>query len=288
MSHTKAIALPLIAAVSVPAWAATADVVVAPVVASVAVSVACLAAAVKMWLERRTLKSQLADLEARYAQSERTVSALQTARQEHERIVAQKNQALGEIESQRQQAHDMLATLRQQVERVARIDGQTGVANHQQFLESLDEEIKRTVRQRKPLTLLYAELDFFTDYVDINGRERGDYVLQNVASCVSDTFRRAGDLVARVGSCKFAVVLPEADQTTGERFAEKLRRRVYDMCVPFPGSDAADRITVSVGAVTVPPKRLHDRDYVIAMAENALMHAQASGHNQVCLSAHAA
>lgn len=273
---------------SLPAWAAGFDASATPFFASLAVTALCLAIVVKMWLDRNSVVSRLDDLQEQLLQSERTVAQLQERRQEHERTVAQKDAALKESEHQRQQAHEMLMTLRQQVERVARIDGQTGVANHQQFLESLDEEIKRTVRQRKPLTLVLGELDFFEDYIDINGTEKGDYTLQNVASCISDTFRRAGDLVARVGSRKFAVILPEADEKTGQRFAEKLRRRVYDLCVPFPGSDAADRMTISVGVVTVPPKRLHDRDYVIAMADNALMHAQANGHNQVCRSAHAA
>ncbi len=94
--------------------------------------------------------------------------------------------------------------------------------------------------------------------------------------------------MARVGTKRFAVILPEADVDTGERFAEKFRRTVYELCIPFPGSEAADRVTISVGGVTVPPKRLHERNEVEALANVALEQAQAEGYNRVALSAHAA
>jgi PleD family two-component response regulator len=47
-------------------------------------------------------------------------------------------------------------------------------------------------------------------------------------------------------------------------------------------------MTMSVGLVTIPPKRLHERGAVIEMAEQALKHAQSNGFNQVAQSAHAA
>ena len=245
-------------------------------------------AALRFWLDRRALEDSQDTLTVRLAESERLVSELQVKRGELERTVAQKQAAFEQVEAQRAQTHEVLAALRQQVERVARIDGQTGVANHQHFIETLGEEIKRAVRHKKPVTVLLAELDFFQDYVDVNGKERGDYALQTIAATVSDTFRRAGDLVARVGNARFAVVLPEADAQTGQRFAERLRRNVYDLCVPFPSSEAADRLTVSVGLTTLPPIRLHDRNDAVAQAKAALESAQSNGHNQVARAADAA
>lgn len=273
---------------TVPAYAAPTTLLTGPVIGAGAAALVCLALATKLWLERQELADAHADLLERFAQSERTVGQLQVTRGELERTIAAKQQAVVESEAQHQQTTDMLVALRAQVERVARIDGHTGVANLQHFTETLGEEIKRSVRQRRPLTLLFGELDFFADYIDIHGTDRSDFVLQSVATTISDTFRRAGDMVARVGPTRFAVILPESDQRTGERFAEKLRRAIYDLCVPFPGSDAADRITISVGLTTVPPTRVHDRSEVVARAEKALHHAQANGFNQVALAANAA
>jgi PleD family two-component response regulator len=175
-------------------------------IASLAAAALCLALAVKSRFDKESIQTRLDDVTERFAQSELNVAQLQVSRGELERTIEQKTIAIREIEEQRKQTHEMLSTLRQQVERVARIDGHTGIANHQHFVETLGEEIKRSVRQRKPISLLVGELDFFDDYTDINGQERGDYALQAVASSISDTFRRAGDLVARVGAARFAVV----------------------------------------------------------------------------------
>lgn len=266
------------------AAASTID-VSAPLLVAAGVALLCITVATKFWFDRQGLVNAHADLERRFILSERTVQQLQLKGAELERSVTQKKTAIAQIDQQYRQTHEMLVTLRQQVERIARIDGQTGVANRQQFDETLSEEIKRSVRQRKPLTLLVGELDSFDDYVHIHGREQGDFVLQSVASSVSHLFRRAGDLVARIGDARFAIVLPETDIQTGERFGEKLRRGVYELCMPFPGSDVADRLTISVGAVTVPPKRLHKVNEVVAKAQCALAQAQSSGHNRVSMAA---
>lgn len=255
---------------------------------AVATAVVAAIFAIRSGLSARAAFIDKIELTERLAATERTVAALQVTRGELERAVVQKQAAIDEIDAQRAQSQDMLATLRQQIGRVARIDAQTGIANHQHFIETLGEEIKRGVRQKKPVAVLVGEIDFFDEYIDVSGNERGEHALLAVASAVSDTFRRAGDLVARIGKARFAVVLPEADESTAQRFAEKLRRRIYDLCLPYPGSEAADRITMSVGLVSAAPTRLHDRKELIALAEHALIHAQSNGRNQVARSANAA
>lgn len=244
--------------------------------------------ALRFLLEKRTLQEANETLAGRVADGDAAIANLQVERGKLERSLEQLRTAFEEADSERTKALESLASLKQQVERVARIDIQTGVANDQQFLETLGEEIKRTIRQKKPLSILIGELDFFEQFVDQNGGERGLAVLQSVASSVSETFRRAGDLVARVGDARFAVILPEADDITGQRFAERLRKAVYDLCIPFPTSEAADRLTISVGLTTLPPTRLHEQHEAVTRAVAALQHAQSRGYNRVASAADAA
>lgn len=273
---------------SVPAHAASANAATVPTIVAGVVAVVCAALAVKFKRDAVTARSTQADMLHKIALNKASAHQLREAHDELLEAIAAKDKQLKHGEQELAQTSEQLVGLRSQLERVARVDGHTGIANKQHYLETLGEEIKRAVRHRLPITLLLGEIDFFDDYVEINGQERGDYVVQVTAAAVSRTFRRAGDLVARVGPKRFAVILPEADVETGKRFAEKFRRTVYELCVPFPGSDAADRVTISVGAVTVPPKRLHERDEVEALANVALEQAQAEGCNRVALSAHAA
>lgn len=228
------------------------------------------------------------DLEQRLHNSEKTVAQLQVIRGE---MTEQLNMAKAETvtaDQRRRETSDMLVALRSQVERVARVDGLTGVANRQQFDISISDEIKRCVRERKDMALILVEIDSFVDFRDINGQQRAEFTLQRVAQSISDSFRRAGDLVARIGESKFAVLLPGTDGANATRFAEKMRRTIYAQALPFPASEVADRVTVSVGLATLPPVRLHKAENAIAMAESALRSAQNNGCNQVSVSETAA
>ncbi|MFK8029279.1 MAG: GGDEF domain-containing protein [Gammaproteobacteria bacterium] len=221
------------------------------------------------------------DLAGRLTLSEKSVSQLKKIRGEMTECLNMAKAETVAVEHRRREVSDMLAALRSQVERVARVDGLTGVANRQQFDISLTDEIKRCVRERKDVSLLIVELDSFVDFLDIHGEEKSEFALQRVASTISDSFRRAGDLVARISDYKFAVLLPGTNGETAVRFAEKMRKAIYAEALPFPASEVADRITVSVGVAVLPPVRLHRPENAIQIAEHALHVAQANGYNQV-------
>lgn len=243
------------------------------------------AALLVVWLltkrQMENLRAKNIDLTGRLTQSEKTVNQLKGIRTELTEGINMAKAETVAAEHRRREVSDMLAALRQQIERVARVDGLTGVANRQQFDISLTDEIKRCVRERKDVSLLLVEIDSFIDFKDINGEEKSEFALQRIASTVSDSFRRAGDLVARIGEHKFAVLLPGTNGETAGRFAEKMRKTIYAQAIPFPASEIADRITVSVGLAALPPVRLHKPEMAIGMAENALRDAQNNGHNQV-------
>lgn len=250
-----------------------------------------IAFAAAWFLTRRNSTAQIdrnADLTERLRSSEKVIAQLQVLGSEKEQQIERARIVTEEAERRRQETADMLASLRIQVERVARVDGLTGVANRQQFDQSLMDEIKRCVRERKNVSLMLVEIDGYFEFQDINGQQKSEFVLQRVARAISDSFRRAGDMVARVGEAKFAVLLPGTEQKTSEKFAEKLRRAIYAEALPYPTSEIADRITVSIGLVSLPPNRLHKSENTIAMAENALRDAQQNGCNRVATSQFAA
>lgn len=237
-----------------------------------------------MHLRKAHIDRQIAgDTKLQLKQAEQAVSKLQVVRGELSQALSSTKAELVAVEEARRESADMLAALRIQVERVARVDGLTGVANRQQFDISLADEIKRCVRERKDISLLWVEIDSFMEFSEISGAQKSEYVLQRVAQTISDSFRRAGDLVARVDHFKFAVLLPGSPASTAAKFAEKMRQSVYALALPFAASDVADRITVSVGVVALPPVRIHKSENAIAMAENALRDAQSNGYNQIAV-----
>ena len=110
---------------------------------------------------------------------------------------------------------------------------------------------------------------------------RSDEILGRVARAIEDVFRRAGDLVARVGDARIGVIQPATDAETAARFGERVRRCVWDLCIPHEASQAGERLTISVGIATMLPSRLHRAGELLDTADAALRKAHEAGHNRV-------
>ena len=124
---------------------------------------------------------------------------------------------------------------RDDLNRMARTDALTGLANRQAFDEAL--------QQLQPSSVVvYIDVDGFKRVNDAFGHEAGDRVLQEVAERIA-TSCRPNDVVARVGGDEFAVILDNIDVDAaiaiGQRMVDSVR-----VPMPVPGCGP---ITVSAG-----------------------------------------
>jgi predicted signal transduction protein with EAL and GGDEF domain len=97
------------------------------------------------------------------------------------------------------------------VQALAVEDPLTGVANRRRLDEHLDNEWRRALRDKRPLSFLFLDVDYFKTYNDTYGHLRGDECLRQIAQTAAEVVCRAGDLVARYGGEEFAVVMPGID-----------------------------------------------------------------------------
>jgi PleD family two-component response regulator len=67
---------------------------------------------------------------------------------------------------------------------LAASDGLTGLANRRSFDQALAKEWSRAQRTKKPLSLLFADVDHFKLYKDLHGHQKGDECLRAVASVI--------------------------------------------------------------------------------------------------------
>jgi diguanylate cyclase (GGDEF)-like protein len=119
------------------------------------------------------------------------------------------------------------------------------------------------------------DIDYFKRLNDTAGHQAGDDCLRAVATMLSESLQRAGDVVARYGGEEFAVLLPETDKADAQHLAERLRARV----------DAAGSITVSIGVATVvPPADASGCETLVRNADSALYEAKRAGRNRVVAS----
>jgi diguanylate cyclase (GGDEF)-like protein len=169
--------------------------------------------------------------------------------------------------------------LHELVSRQAVTDELTGLSNQRRFRELMAKEDERAHRFGHDLSLLLLDIDDFKRVNDTHGHLKGDEVLRLVGR-VLDEESRGIDEPARYGGEEFAVALPETGLAGAVEVAERIRSRIESQRVP--GVDGADllRVTVSIGAASIPASADGTRDQ-IAAADAALYEAKRAGKNRV-------
>jgi len=173
-------------------------------------------------------------------------------------------------------SHDLL-------ERAARIDGLTQIYNRREFERSLEVEWLRGQRSKQPLSLIMLDVDHFKDYNDHYGHLTGDGCLQHVATAITESVKRAQDMVCRFGGEEFVVLLPETNQAGAEVLAEKIRKTVEALNIEHKRSSASDSVTISLGIGCLNPAEGGSPHELIKIADDALYRAKSNGRN--CVSA---
>lgn len=182
--------------------------------------------------------------------------------------------ANGEVQGFYSLSFDITAgkTAQRELERLARFDALTGLANRHHFDEGLATAVARAMRTGAALMLLTLDLDRFKLINDSLGHAAGDAVLkefaQRLRAAVYDV-----DLVARLGGDEF-VVLVEYSPTVdvGERIAQRL---VEVMKPPFVIEGRELQVRTSIGIGLLHPVRSGAE--LMALADKALYEAKAHG-----------
>lgn len=66
----------------------------------------------------------------------------------------------------------------EKLENMINIDGLTELYNHRYFCDSLSEKIKIGERENSPVSMIFIDIDYFKNYNDMYGHQKGDYVLK--------------------------------------------------------------------------------------------------------------
>lgn len=221
------------------------------------------------------------ELERELALRRQIEAELQATREDLEDRVRERTRALEARNAELTRLRLALEAANQRLKRLVAVDGLTGISNRRHFDRVLDRELRRARREGLPLSLVFLDLDEFKRFNDTYGHARGDEVLRLVAHTLDETFRRGGDLVARYGGEEFAVVLPGLDGRRAELYAERLRRRIWRLAIPYEASQVADRVTISGGVATVPAGYLTNADELLRAADKALYRAKCQGRNRI-------
>jgi diguanylate cyclase (GGDEF)-like protein len=130
------------------------------------------------------------------------------------------------LESLWRSLRQTVGKLQEQAERLTELaltDPLTELANRRHFIHQLEREFTRARRYRRPLSLLFLDLDNFKGINDRMGHMVGDEILHGSGRSMQAVLRST-DLLARIGGDEFAVLLPETTLDGASKVASKLRR----------------------------------------------------------------
>ena len=160
------------------------------------------------------------------------------------------------------------------IERLARTDALTGLANRRTLDEAFQREIARAERQAQSLSIVMADLDRFKSINDQYGHIAGDQVLAGAAA-VFNRQLRPYDLAARYGGEEFVLLLPGTSTENAVAIAERIREEIEKTTI----ATCPRQITISLGVATW--QRGEGADVLVARADAALYSAKTGGRNRV-------
>lgn len=156
----------------------------------------------------------------------------------------------------------------------AHTDGLTGANNRRHFMALGREEISRSLRYDRPLSLLLIDLDHFKMINDKFGHDAGDKVLQRFSWLCRRSLREP-DIFGRLGGEEFAVIIPEENLERAQQTAERLRATVEEEFATTPY-----HLTISIGVAEICQTDT-SIGHLLKRADEMMYEAKRYGRNRV-------
>jgi len=167
------------------------------------------------------------------------------------------------------------------LERLAMIDGLTGIPNRRRFDETFKKECSRALRNKGKIGILMIDIDYFKLYNDGYGHGAGDGCLSSIAHRLQESLERECDFVARYGGEEFVVILPEVDSEGAKRVAQKLVEGVRSLNLEHLFSKVSETVTISIGCVSLPIVDPESCKILLKRADEMLYQAKSNGRDRV-------
>lgn len=166
-------------------------------------------------------------------------------------------------------------------------DALTGIHNRRYFMQRLEEEVVRGLRQHLPVSCLFIDIDHFKAFNDLYGHSVGDEVLRYVANIIKSQMRMS-DVLARYGGEEFSVLLTNTDTHLAQEIAERIRSSIADAVLTVKSLPDDLNVTVSIGCTTMFNTNITNvtqlGETLLNAADHALYASKGAGRNCINVS----
>ncbi|MCP4139887.1 MAG: PAS domain S-box protein [Chloroflexi bacterium] len=159
----------------------------------------------------------------------------------------------------------------------ATTDPLTEAYNRRYFFDLAQQEIERSLRYTRPLSIMIFDIDHFKKVNDTFGHAIGDEVLRQISKEFQSMLRE-NDIFARYGGEEFVILLPETTKEQAGQMAERMRKKCAE--APLDLREASVSLTISFGVSCLGGERLN-LDELLLRADKALYQSKEGGRNRV-------
>jgi diguanylate cyclase (GGDEF)-like protein len=160
-----------------------------------------------------------------------------------------------------------------EMEKEARTDGLTGLANYRYFSERIEEEFTRAKQRNSPLSLILMDVDHFKGINDTHGHAVGDLILQRLSWVLKRATSQMG-LAGRCGGDEFVVLLPDTEIPASQEMCQQLIDGVQEK----DESKELPSFSISVGCSTFPGNSTTIAE-LLSHADEALYFSKSQGRS---------
>lgn len=178
---------------------------------------------------------------------------------------------------------DELRIRNDQLDKLSRIDGLTGLYNRRHIDEQLQKGLNIARRHDQPLAVLMLDIDHFKLINDGHGHAVGDVVLRRFGECAQQAVR-LGDMLARWGGEEFLLVMPATTPMQAMEAMQRVRQTLQQTSF----EDLAPGLVVTFSAGVSECISTRDLEAAIARADAAMYEAKHAGRNRIVAGATAA
>ena len=171
-----------------------------------------------------------------------------------------------------------LVEARESMRWAATYDALTGLLNRREIVEALRRELARSRREKKPVTVIMADIDHFKTINDRLGHLAGDEVLTEVGRRLR-TELRVYDAAGRYGGEEFLLVMPGCDLTSALIRADQIRLSLSK--APIATAAKPESVTVSMGVAVADGGAEVELQALLHRADLGLYKAKQDGRDRI-------
>lgn len=166
-----------------------------------------------------------------------------------------------------------------EMDKMAKYDDLTGVANRRLFRDVLEKRLAGSRRHGRSVGLLYIDIDNFKQVNDTQGHHVGDMLLQLFCERLLQEVRH-NDTVGRLGGDEFAVLVDDCSDTIG-MFA--MAKKLVSICsAPYLIEGRPVSVGISIG-IALFPEQADNIDSLFRAADRAMYSVKSSTKNSFAL-----